>query len=374
MPKTLEKQNRRVCILTTVHIPFDTRIFYKEAKTLASAGYDVILIAQHAREEIKEGIFIIPLPISKNRIDRMTRVTLKALYLALRQKAAVYHFHDPELLPVGIFLKICGKCVVYDVHEHVAQDILGKHWIRPQLRSIVSRSAGFVEACASRCFDAVIAATSTIAGIFPRTKPILVQNFPILDELLDVETIPYQQRQPVVVYVGAICESRGAKEMIAAFASVQANAKILLAGQITPASLETEMRRAGWEKVEYRGFQQRRDVAKLLGRARAGLVVLHPTQAYLDSQPTKLFEYMSAGIPVIASNFPAWQSLIESVGCGLVVDPLDIKGIAQAIQWIFDHPVEAEAMGRRGRDAIRSTYNWNTQATTLLAAYERVVS
>jgi len=86
-----------------------------------------------------------------------------------------------------------------------------------------------------------------------------------------------------------------------------------------------------------------------------------------------LFEYMSAGLPVIASNFPAWRTLIEQAGCGLTVNPLNVREIADAITWILEHPAEAEAMGKRGQAAVLSTYNWDTQVASLLDLYERLL-
>jgi len=79
--------NKKICILTSVHLPFDARIFHKEAKTLVKAGYDVTLIAQHNKKEIVDGIKIIPLPRAKNRFDRMTRITWTLFKLALKEKA-----------------------------------------------------------------------------------------------------------------------------------------------------------------------------------------------------------------------------------------------------------------------------------------------
>ena len=95
----------KVCILTTVHQLFDTRIFHKEAKTLVQAGYNVTLIAQHRKNEIVDEVRIIALPKPKNRFFRIFFLTWKAYKIALKQKADIYHFHDPELLPWMVKLK-----------------------------------------------------------------------------------------------------------------------------------------------------------------------------------------------------------------------------------------------------------------------------
>ncbi|MGQ9498496.1 MAG: glycosyltransferase, partial [Desulfotomaculales bacterium] len=149
--------------------------------------------------------------------------------------------------------------------------------------------------------------------------------------------------------------------------------RLVLAGKFVPPFLEDEVRQLpGWERVDFRGWQDRAAVARLLGEARAGLVVLYPEPNYVEAQPNKLFEYMSAGLPVIASDFPLWRDIVEEAGCGLLVDPLDPAAIAQAIQWILEHPKEAEAMGRRGQKAVFDRYNWDTEAAKLLAFYRRL--
>jgi hypothetical protein len=121
--------------------------------------------------------------------------------------------------------------------------------------------------------------------------------------------------------------------------------------------------------VEYTGQLTRPQVARLLARAKIGIVTLRPTKNHVNAQPTKLYEYMSAGIPVVASDFPLWRQVVESAGCGLLVDPLDPLAIADALEWLLRHPVEAEEMGRAGQRAVIERYNWEREAECLMAVY-----
>src|SRR5690606_27542083 len=93
----------------------------------------------------------------------------------------------------------------------------------------------------------------------------------------------------------------------------------------------------GSNKVQFLGFLPRDGVARVLNQSIAGLVTLHPTPAYLNSLPIKMFEYMSAGLPVIASNFPLWREIVESNDCGICVDPLDSEQIAAAIDFLAEN-------------------------------------
>ncbi|MGI9040569.1 MAG: glycosyltransferase, partial [Gemmatimonadales bacterium] len=172
-----------------------------------------------------------------------------------------------------------------------------------------------------------------------------------------------------------ITRIRGVAEMVRAmdFLPADANARLALAGPFDSPALEREVEDlAGIDRTDLLGPLQRDKVAEHLGSGRVGLVLLHPVPAYLESVPTKMFEYMAAGLPVIASNFPAWRTLIEGIGCGLVANPLDPADIAHAIQWIFEHPAEAEEMGERGREAVLKDYNWEAEARRLVEAYDRL--
>lgn len=363
--------------LSSVHPSFDTRIFHRECKTLARAGYEVVLIVQHERDEEVDGIRIRALTKPKNRFERMTGTLWQVYRAATKENAQVYHFHDPELIPVGILLKLKGKKVIYDVHENVPEHMLVKEWICFRLRPLIAKGASFAEWLGAKFFDGILAATPTIALRFPSSKAITLQNFPNLDELNQNDFTPYRERPPILLYLGGISEQRGAREMVSAIGLLPTHleAQLYLAGNFSPSDLEPKIKGVvGWERTKFLGWQSRGEVAALLGRARIGLVVLHPTRSYLDSYPIKLFEYMSAGIPVIASYFPLWKEIIEGAGCGLLVNPLDPKEIAEAMGWLLEHPEEAEKMGQRGQAAVHERYNWDAEAKNLLAFYENLLN
>jgi glycosyltransferase involved in cell wall biosynthesis len=125
----------------------------------------------------------------------------------------------------------------------------------------------------------------------------------------------------------------------------------------------------GWRRVNAHGFLDRRGVREVMTRSLAGIVTFHPLPNHLDSHPTKMFEYMSSGIPVIASNFPLWRDIIEGNQCGICVDPHDPKAIAAAIDYVVTHPQAAQAMGENGRRAVLEKYNWTVQANRLTDFY-----
>ncbi|GAB6162897.1 hypothetical protein JCM12298_20570 [Desulfothermus naphthae] len=115
----------------------------------------------------------------------MTKVVWKLFRLALKEKADVYHFHDPELIPIGLILSLFGKKVIYDVHEDVPKQILIKDWIKSNsVRKFVSLFFKGFENLTCIFFSQIVAATPDIAKKFPAQKTITIRNFPIL-ELID---------------------------------------------------------------------------------------------------------------------------------------------------------------------------------------------
>jgi len=205
----------KVCIITTAHPPFDERIFHKQAKTLVQAGYDVTLIAQHKKNEIVDGVKIIALPKPRNRLTRMLGLTWKAFQIALRQRADIYHFHDPELLPIGVLLKLKTKAkVIYDVHEDVPKQILTKYWIPKLLRHPIAKIVNITEKSLTRFIDAVVVATEGIAENFQKFKPVVIHNYPYLKMFSNFSL--KEKKENIVVYVGGITRLRGAIEMVRA--------------------------------------------------------------------------------------------------------------------------------------------------------------
>ena len=108
--------------------------------------------------------------------------------------------------------------------------------------------------------------------------------------------------------------------------------RLHLAGPFQPAGLQDEIERLpGWSKVHFHGQLARAPLAELLAASDVGLVTLLPNKNYLTSQPTKLFEYLSAGLLVVASDFPAWREFLAAERLAEFVDPTDPASIAAGL-------------------------------------------
>jgi len=306
----------------------------------------------------------------------MTRTVWKIYQEARKQNADVYHFHDPELIPIGLLLRAGGKDVIYDIHEDMPKEILSKQYLPRWSRELVSWFIDRIEGTASGRFSALVVVTPSIAQRFRplNNRTITVHNYPYVRELVrEGSSIPWDSRRQSVAYVGGLSLHRAVREMVEAMALLPDSlpATLELAGpEAKGDTLLAELHQhAGWGRVHNHGFIDQKTTFQILQNVRAGLVLYHPEPNQVESMPQKIFEYMGAGLPIIASDFPLWRQIIGDAGCGFFVDPLKPNEIAKAIEHVLTHPKEAEEMGRRGQAAVLEHFNWDTEAEKLVQLY-----
>ncbi|MDC0994020.1 glycosyltransferase family 4 protein [bacterium] len=366
----------KILHLTSAHLRYDTRILVKMCSSLAMHGYGVsLVVADGLGDEVQNSVAIVDSgPKSGGRLSRMTMSVSHVFEMSKSLDADLYHLHDPELIPIGLKLKRMGMRVIFDSHEDVPKQLLSKPYLNKPILWALSKVFGAYESWACRHLDGVIAATPFIRDKFLSINPntVDINNFPLLGEL-DAQ-VPWTDKADEVCYVGGIGRIRGIEQVVQAMGRVQSGVRLNLCGRFSEPAVEQACKgMPGWQAVIERGFVDRVGVREVLGRSVAGLVTLHPTINYIDALPVKMFEYMAACIPVIASNFPLWREIVLGNQCGLCVDPMDPAAIAKAIDYLVQHPDEARQMGENGRRAVLERYNWSIEEAKLINFYQKIL-
>lgn len=369
----------KILHISTVHPRYDSRIRIKQLRSIVKGGrYDVNMLVQDGLPDETDGpggfaIRSVGPPLC--RIRRMTVGGLRMVREALRLKPDIVHFHDPELMPWGVVISLFGPKVVYDVHEDYRRAVTQNFRLPRLVRAVIGPIVAAVEWTSQHFFSGIVAVDDTIAAHFAPSKTIIVRNFAIASEFCQAGELPMETRPPEFAYIGTITANRNIMGMLDAFRLAEdSGALFRLAGEFTVEADRIEAQaHPYWPHVKFEGWVDRRAVANMLCSVRAGLLLIKPIPHQMSGMPIKLFEYMAAGVPVIASNFPLWRSIVEGSGAGLIVDPEDPHAIASAMRWIIANPSQAAAMGMRGRQAVLDRFNWDAEAAKLLAMYDRIL-
>ena len=372
-----------VCILSTVHFTSDVRIVKKQAFTLAQAGFRVTVIAlEEPNQSEAKGIHVISVPRPKNRLHRVVRI-LSTLRLALRQRASIYAFHDPELLPTGVLLKLFTDCkVIYDVHEDVPISIHSKKWLPAPLRPFVAHVYSLLEYIALRFIDGLTLADCAYKKYYSGQNTLVVLNYPLSNYAhLYQASRPSSQRGPVLIYCGSITALRGLYQMLGLIHQLKSTQPDLLLRLVGPFGSNVEQKQA-WELIAHYGIEENVEILGLISHlevhyqildADIGLVLLHPDPNYINSLPTKMFEYMIMGKPVVVSDFPLWRKIVQDAECGFLVDPLNQGAVVQAVVQLLENSTLRQEMGARGRAAVIRKYNWDSQGRKLVEFYQELL-
>lgn len=368
--------HNKVCHVTSAHPRYDVRIFHKECKSLANNGFDVtLLVNDNLPNEAIDGVKIVSTQLKpSNRYERMVKSKKKIKTLMLETDADIYHFHDPELLPEASWIKNKGKKVIFDFHEDVSQQILFKMWIPGKLRKIVSSIYKIYEQKRAKSFDALITVTPKFVERLKmiNSNTVMITNYPIVKEESGSHNTP---KKKAICFAGGISPQWNHENIIKAIEPIE-DVEYILAGSGSNEYLDKLKRLEGWEKVRYLGRIPHEEVKAIYNEAMIGMTLLSNNTQVGDEGTlgnTKIFEFMEAGLPVISSNNKLWSGIIDKYGCGIAVNPDDIKEITNAIVELSKDSHIVENIGKKGQEAVCTFYNWKTQEEKLLTVYRRII-
>jgi glycosyltransferase involved in cell wall biosynthesis len=380
---------KRVCIITTAHRTFSVRIFHKQAKSLAQVGYEVTLITRHDKDEVVGGVRILALPKPKNRLQRMLG-TSTAFRLALRQKADIYHFHDPELLPWGWLLqKLTHKPVIYDVHENYTENILRKTWIPYFLRKPIAWNFDRIERAMANRLAAIITVTEPMQERFAGCRGICVtiHNFTSreiaakVDESKKAQGTGDQQSSIICSGGGRLDRAKVFETTLEALGLVIGQypdvSCVILGLPLNPASLDEEHGKLMKKLIKNGNLKliERVPYPEMFAYLDAAGIGWKPEPAFnKNSIQTRILEYMARGKPVITpADGSLTANIIREAECGILVKPYQAQSHASALLYLLEHLEEAKKMGENGRKAVLKKYNWETESQKLLNLYAELL-
>lgn len=365
----------KVCHFTSVHPATDGRIFKKECCSLAKAGYEVYLVAPNATSEMKNGVHIIGLPIKgRGRVYRMLCTTKQIYKQAVNVDADIYHFHDPELLPYG--LKLCkrGKYVIYDVHEDYRKKMTSKRYIPWGMGKIMNFFIGHYEDFCVKRYSGIITATDYISKRFkPLNENVFtIKNYPLINYPL-IERKRLENN--ICVFAGTLSENLCIYEMVTALALTKNRTQLYLAGKWSSEVYRKKvMTSSGWKYVCFLGYITVDEVKNIMMLSSVGIVLQRDNLVMRQAISTKLFEYMLCALPIVSSCLPLHVQINQKYETQILINPLDIQEVANAIDYLLDNKEKALKLGYNGQNAVLKEYNWEKQEEELIKVYNNILN
>lgn len=366
----------KLCHVTSAHSRYDVRIFEKECRSLEKYGYDVTLIVNDDEEsEIKDGIKIVSTGFKPSGRRQRMRSSMKYIWEKMQDvNADLYHFHDPELLQLVSKLKKNNKKVIFDAHEDTEVQIMDKEWIPYFFRKMVSVAYRTYTRPIFRKCNGIITVTPAIVKKLEKCNEnvVMITNYPIIRSSVK-ERNNEENAQSYIFFAGGVSKQWCHDIIIQALPYLD-GIQYKIAGPIEEEYLEYLKMFKSWEKVDYLGKIPHEQVQEYYCNSIAGMAVNKSSQANREGTlgNTKLFEIMSAGVPVICTDYRLWKNIVEENCCGICVGNNNAKSIAEAIKYILENPQDAVNMGKNGRKAIEEKYNWKCEEKKLLSLYKTV--
>ena len=360
------KDSYNIFIGTSVHRWNDNRIFHKEAVSLAKKFNVQLHAPADFDKKVINGVSIIGLPNWKKETDR--KFIRKQLWDRLKKNNSdIFIFHDPELIWIGIKAAILLKLkVVYDIHENTIESILRKKWLNPIGKLIAIIGYSFLQKISKLFFSHYLLAEDSYRTLIKKNSTV-IHNYPLKMDYKIQSSKEYD-----LVYLGDITEDRGALIMVKVISILKKsypNINLILIGKVSPGLediLSNSITKYQLENnIKLLGYINYYEAMEIVCKSKIGLCLLKPIKNYINSYPTKLFDYMQVGIPYLCSKFPLYEKLLDKCDAGISVDPLDVKGVASAIISLLDDSEEYNRLSHNGITALNQNFNWSTQEKEL---------
>ncbi|MDA7617745.1 glycosyltransferase family 39 protein [Verrucomicrobia bacterium] len=363
-------------VLSTVHPIGDTRIYLKQIPTLIEHNLLVTYTGVCKNHSNKLTPSAFNFGFKSNRFIRILKNLSISIYLVAFKRYKILHIHDPELIIVGIFGKIIGKKVIYDVHENYPSSILDRNYLNKHFKKTISHFVRMLERTTDKLFDAIITATDKIGEQFLTRNLIIIHNYPSFEYEFLSDKLLLCDRKFDFVYVGVISKDRGLFSMLDIIKELNKicqlkEYRLQLIGRFNTDLLYQEAKHSsGWQYVDYHGVQNRSKTLEVLNNSKYGFVLFHESGNHIHSEPNKMFEYMASGCVVFCSDFPHWKTLINREVDGLNINYAEIEASAMEISRYIDKLDQSKLVNVT---VSKNKYNWNSEGKKLVSLYQSLL-
>lgn len=366
--------NKKVCVVTSRHPAYDQRILLREAVSLANRGYEVVLYAPNAEAGSFNGVRIQGFHQSPGYLGRLASIP-RLIRMVAAERPFICHVHDPDLISLAPLLRwLWNSRVVVDIHEYYTSRF--SHW-GPVAGPLASKAVAFALRLGALGADRIITAVPGICAELelPIWRTTVLWNYPLLTSS-DLETRIIDDTNPLTaIYVGTLSHIYGSFVILEAARRIP-SVQFLIIGRFYDTETERSFKETikALPNVRFVGYVPPFQLANWWSLADVGLCIWPRTPALDGALPTKLVEYMQAGLAVITTNTTLSEQVVLESDCGLVIDKFDSQKLVEALAYMEMHRAEVREMGRRAKARAVTELNWQSEEEKLLALYEGLVN
>ncbi len=379
---------KKVCSILGNPFTNDGRV-YREAKSLAKGGYNVVVYATNPERNLppleKIDGFIVKRPAIKKYsphfIPSRMLGFIKGLTKLVAEKADVYHANDRDTLLAGFLAKkITGAKLVYDSHEF---------W--PDRRdSVKNRNKlmnffkNFQESAFIKSADLVITVNDSIADalkeLYKIRRPTVIKNFP---ESTDVKKYDLFRKEfkdigtrKIVLYRGRWTREHGVEKLLEAAKLLSDGLVIVFLGNDElDGYLQDFVNKNNLKnKVFFHNIVPLKDVYAYTSSADIGIIpLLNVSLQNYYNLPNKIFEYINAGLAVATVDFPELHKVVDESKAGVVFNSEKPEEIARSLNKMIE---DEDYLKKLQENAARSKskFQWESEGEKLVEAYKKLAN
>lgn len=372
----------KICHFTSAHVDTDTRIFYRQCVGLAKLGYQIDLLTLNGESKIKEAVNIISLELKYKNIFHRSIKSTYIFYNFFKNSAYdIYQFHDPELIPLGLILRwFLKKKVVFDIHENFLEQIKRRQ-MNYLLKKTTILTAKALNYFSAKSFYILLAEKSYESNYNKKTTNYeIIYNYPDTN-FFSKYRVSDRGDLKDIFYVGLISYDRNIINILDALKILKDRGHKFKFHCIGPLvdGIESEIHKLKFiddlkNVVQFYGRMDLNEAYEISRNCKFGLAILKGTGNYKNSYPTKIFEYYSILMPVLASNFPLYNSVVNEIEGGENVNPESPKEIADKMEEMLVDNMKFDKYMMQIKNDLSRRFTWSKELEKLVNVYKKLNS